>query len=33
MTVTCPECGRVFDLLEPGDADEWAHGHDCEATD
>lgn len=28
---TCVECGRVFDLLDPTDADEWATGHDCEA--
>lgn len=27
---TCPECGRVFDLTEYGDAAEWAYGHDCE---
>lgn len=27
----CHDCGRVFDLLEAGDADEWAYGHDCEA--
>lgn len=26
----CPECGRVFDLLDEIDADEWAFGHDCE---
>lgn len=26
----CPECGRYFDLLDEGDADEWANGHDCE---
>lgn len=31
MTATCPECGRVFDLLDPVDAEEWAYGHDCEA--
>jgi hypothetical protein len=27
---TCPECGRVFDLFDPADADEWFNGHDCE---
>lgn len=27
----CPECGRVFDLADPNDADEWANGHDCES--
>lgn len=30
MKVTCPECGRTFDLLNTVDADEWTHGHDCE---
>lgn len=29
-TRTCPECGRVFDLSNPVDADELAYGHDCE---
>jgi hypothetical protein len=29
--VRCPECGRVFDLTDPTDADELASGHDCEA--
>ena len=28
----CPECGRVFDLTDPTDADEATHGHDCEAV-
>ncbi len=27
----CPECGRVFDLTDENDADEWAYGHDCES--
>jgi hypothetical protein len=27
----CPECLRVFDLFNTEDADEWFHGHDCEA--
>lgn len=27
---TCPDCGRVFDLLDEDDADEWYYGHDCE---
>jgi hypothetical protein len=27
---TCPECGRVFDLTNATDADEWFNGHDCE---
>lgn len=26
----CPECGRVFDLMDETDAEEWAYGHDCE---
>ena len=28
----CPECNRVFDLTDEGDAEEWAYGHDCEDT-
>lgn len=31
--VKCPECGRVFDLTDEDDADEWAYGHDCEEVD
>ena len=31
MKARCIECGRVFDLLEDLDAQEWAYGHDCEA--
>lgn len=30
MRATCPECGRVFDLLDELDADEYHSGHDCE---
>jgi len=26
----CPECKRVFDLMNEKDAQEWHHGHDCE---
>lgn len=26
----CPECERVFDLMDEADADEWYYGHDCE---
>jgi len=26
----CVECGRVFDMLDATDADEWHYGHDCE---
>lgn len=28
--VKCIECGRVFDLADEHDADEWYYGHDCE---
>lgn len=28
----CPECARVFDLLNATDAEEWAYGHDCESV-
>ena len=30
FTVQCPECGRVFDLTDHFDADEFYNGHDCE---
>ena len=30
MKAKCPECGRVFDLLDEDDASEWYYGHDCE---
>ena len=33
MTATCPECQRVFDLLDDDDANEWHYGHDCEQED
>lgn len=26
----CPECNRVFDLLDEVDASEFYYGHDCE---
>jgi hypothetical protein len=29
----CPECSRVFDLLNEDDANEYYYGHDCEGTD
>lgn len=29
MTATCTECGRVFDLTDDTDAEEWGFGHDC----
>jgi len=28
--VTCKECGRVFDLSDVNQANEWYYGHDCE---
>lgn len=33
MSAKCPECGRVFDLLDETDAEEWAYGHDCEVAE
>lgn len=30
MTITCPECQRVFDLTNDDDNAEWHYGHDCE---
>lgn len=32
MNVRCKECGRVFDLTNEVDAEEWTYGHDCEET-
>lgn len=32
LNARCVECGRVFDLLNETDADEWAYGHDCETS-
>lgn len=26
----CVECGRVFDLRDEDEANEWFYGHDCE---
>jgi hypothetical protein len=26
----CPECERVFNLLNENDAEEFFYGHDCE---
>ena len=31
MEAKCRECGRIFDLLDETDAEEWGFGHDCEA--
>jgi hypothetical protein len=28
----CVECGRLFDLSQDLEAQEWAYGHDCEAN-
>lgn len=28
----CPECERVFDLLDEDDANEYYYRHDCEVT-
>jgi hypothetical protein len=33
FSATCPECGRVFDMFDSTDAEEWATGHDCVAPD
>lgn len=30
MKPKCPDCSRVFDLLDEDDANEYAYGHDCE---
>lgn len=31
FTQTCPECHRVFDMLDETDVEELGYGHDCEA--
>jgi hypothetical protein len=28
----CGECGRVFDLMNEEQAEEYYYGHDCEAS-
>ena len=33
ITARCGECGRVFDLLDEEQAEEWFYGHDCEESD
>lgn len=33
MKITCPECGRVFDMTDIDDAGEWTYGHDCPGED
>lgn len=30
MRNRCIECGRVFDMADEIDAQEWNYGHDCE---
>jgi hypothetical protein len=30
MHVKCEECGKVFDLLDEDQAEEYHYGHDCE---
>ena len=30
FATTCAECGRVFDMFDATDAEEWSTGHDCE---
>ena len=32
MKAKCPECARVFDLLDEDQASEWFYGHECEAV-
>ena len=31
LTARCPECFRVFDLMDEVDAQEFYYGHDCES--
>jgi len=28
----CVECGRIFDMHDDLDANEWYYGHDCDPT-
>ena len=28
--VSCPECNKIFDMLDEDDVNEWTYGHDCE---
>jgi hypothetical protein len=30
---TCQECGRVFDLFDVSEAEEFYYGHDCEEAE
>lgn len=29
----CPDCARVFDLLDEDQASEWYYGHDCDIVE
>jgi hypothetical protein len=29
----CPECGRIFNVMNPVEAQEWYYGHDCEVQE
>ena len=31
--IQCPECDRLFDLLDEDQANEWGYGHDCEPNE
>lgn len=30
LVMECPECDKLFDLLDEDQANEWEYGHDCE---
>ena len=30
VKLICPECRRVFDMVDKLDVEEWSFGHDCE---
>lgn len=30
VKATCTECGRIFDLTDTDDSNEYHYGHDCE---
>jgi hypothetical protein len=29
MIIICPNCNRVFDMLDEEQSQEWTYGHDC----
>lgn len=31
MRRKCDECGRIFNLMDEDDSNEWWYGHDCES--